>query len=329
MKAANPHFGLVLTGGGAKGAYQAGALMYLAEIGIEPQIVAGTSIGALNGAVLSAHRPFSYAVRHLNQLWDRLGQSEILRPNTNAALHILSYAAQTFVPTLREWVLDFLKDSSTIFDPLPIEQMLRAAVNPTQLRSGIELWVTVFPALKIPGLHYDWLIDFVRAKTGTDACWLCVQDVADDAELYNLLLASAAIPLAFPCRKVNDRFYVDGGLADNVPLRALAARGCQNAIVIHLENGAAWNRYDFPEQTIIEIRPEQPIDKFDTPLLGSVSSLLNFSAERITELKARGYEDAQRCLEPIIQTFLTVGSQRQSHNILLNSTQRLLEDSIL
>ncbi|PSM49123.1 patatin [Chroococcidiopsis sp. CCALA 051] len=335
MKAANPHFGLVLTGGGAKGAYQAGALMYLAEIGIEPQIVAGTSIGALNGAVLSAHRPFSYAVRHLNQLWDRLGQSEILRPNTNAALHILSYAAQTFVPTLREWVLDFLihqgmlKDSSTIFDPLPIEQMLRAAVNPTQLRSGIELWVTVFPALKIPGLHYDWLIDFVRAKTGTDACWLCVQDVADDAELYNLLLASAAIPLAFPCRKVNDRFYVDGGLADNVPLRALAARGCQNAIVIHLENGAAWNRYDFPEQTIIEIRPEQPIDKFDTPLLGSVSSLLNFSAERITELKARGYEDAQRCLEPIIQTFLTVGSQRQSHNILLNSTQRLLDDSIL
>lgn len=335
MKAANPHFGLVLTGGGAKGAYQAGALMYLAEIGIEPQIIAGTSIGALNGAVLSAHRPFSSAVRHLNQLWDRLGQSEILRPNTNAALHILSYAAQTFVPTLREWVLDFLihqgmlKDSSTIFDPLPIEQMLRAAVNPTQLRSGIELWVTVFPALKIPGLHYDWLIDFVRAKTGTDACWLCVQDVADDAELYNLLLASAAIPLAFPCRKVNDRFYVDGGLADNVPLRALAARGCQNAIVIHLENGAAWNRYDFPEQTIIEIRPEQPIDKFDNPLLGSVSSLLDFSAERITELKARGYEDAQRCLEPIIQTFLTVGSQRQSHNILLNSTQRLLDDSIL
>ena len=53
MKSANPKFCIVLTGGGAKGSYQAGALKYLAELGLEPQILVGTSIGALNGAVLS------------------------------------------------------------------------------------------------------------------------------------------------------------------------------------------------------------------------------------------------------------------------------------
>lgn len=332
MKPANPRFGLVLTGGGAKGAYQAGALRYLTELGLVPQIIAATSIGALNGAVLASHRSFPQGVRRLNELWHQLGQAPILRPNTGTALHLLSYAAQTFVPTLREWVLDFLveqgllKDRTTIFDPAPIELLLREAVDLAELRRGIELWVTVFPSLKIPGLRYDWLLDLVRAQTGTEAHWLCVQDFADDATLYNLLLASAALPLAFPSRDVNGQFYVDGALADNVPLRAIAARGCTHAIVIHLQNGSVWSRHDFPEQTIIEIKPEQPINKFDTPLYGSLSSLLDFSANRIAELQQCGYEDARRCLEPIIQTFIAVKDQRQSHESLVNSTKRLLND---
>ena len=365
MKSANPQFGLVLTGGGAKGAYQAGALRYLAEIGLEPHIIAGTSIGALNGAILASHGSFKLGVRRVNELWEQLGTAPILRPNTGAVLHTLSYVSQTFVPTLREWVLDFLvserllKDHTAIFDPAPIEQLLRESVNPTALRSGIELWVTVFPSLKIPGLGYDWLIDFVRAKTGTDAHWLCVQDFADEDTLYNLLLASAALPLAFPSREVNGKSYVDGGLADNVPLRALAARGCTHAIIIHLQNGAVWSptgkrsttlvpkgetsfrtgsptagfpeaapnhRHNFPEPTIIEIRPEQPINTSDTPLIGLVDSWLNFSAERIAELKQRGYEDASSCLEPIILSSRTVREQRQVQNSIVDSTTLLLKN---
>lgn len=332
MKPANPQLGLVLTGGGAKGAYQVGALKYIAELGLEPQIIAGTSIGALNGAVLSTYRPFPYAVQHLNQLWEQLSKAEILRPNTGTVLRTLSYTTQAFTPTLRGWLLDFLiteglmQNSSAIFDPAPIEQLLREAVNPGELRRGIELWVTVFPSLKIPALGYDWLVDFIRARTGTDAHWLCIQDCTDDETVYKLLLASAALPLAFPSREVNGQSYVDGGLADNVPLKALAKRGCKNVIVIHLKNGAAWNRYDFPEQTVIEIRPEQRIEKFDTPIIGKIDSYLDFSSERIDELKKRGYEDAKRCLIPIMEIFRTVKDQRESHNSLVNSTQRLLND---
>ncbi|MHC5917321.1 MAG: patatin-like phospholipase family protein [Nostoc sp.] len=332
MKPANPQLGLVLTGGGAKGAYQVGALQYIAELGLEPQIIAGTSIGALNGAVLSAYRPFPYAVQRLNQLWEQLSKAEILRTNTGAVLRTFSYATQAFTPTLRGWLLDFLiteglmQNSSAIFDPAPIEQLLREAINPGELRRGIELWVTVFPSLKIPALGYDWLVDFIRARTGTDAHWLCIQDCTDDETIYKLLLASAALPLAFPSQEVNGQSYIDGGLADNVPLRALAKRGCKNVIVIHLKNGAAWNRHDFPEQTVIEIRPEQRIEKSDTPIIDKIDSYLDFSSERIAELKKRGYEDAKRCLIPIIEVFRTVKDQRESHNSLVNSTQRLLND---
>jgi NTE family protein len=339
MKSATPQVGLVLVGGGAKGAYQAGALKYIAEeTAIEPQIIAGTSIGALNGAVLAADPPFERGVRRLNELWTQLGQEQILRPHSGTVLRTLSYAAQTLVPTFQKWSLDLLvqlkllPDHTAIFDPEPIERLLREAVDLADLRRGVELWVTVFPALKIPGVDYDLLmslVDLIRARTGTAAQWLCAQNFQDDETLYNVLLASAAIPLAFPQREINGQFYVDGALGDNIPLGALAARGCTHAIVIHLDNGEVWNRHDFPEQTIIEIRPEQRINKFDTPIIGSVSSLLDFSGDRIAELKRRGYQDARRCLEPIIETFRSVQSQRHSHHSLLDSTQQLLTDSPL
>jgi NTE family protein len=244
-----PNFGLVLTGGGAKGAYQAGALQYIAELGLIPNIIAGTSI----------------------------------------------------------------------------EKLLKETVDISELKKGIELWVTVFPALKIPGLDYEWIIDLIRAKMGTDAHWICAQDCHNSETLYNLLLASSALPLAFPSRKVNDKKYIDGGLADNIPIRALKNRGCQNIIVIHLRNGLVWNRSDFAEQTIIEIRPEKPINKAET-LLGLVDTWLDFSSERIAELKQRGYEDAKRCLIPITETFMVVKEQRNIQKSLINSTQMLIDN---
>ena len=299
MKSTHPEFGLVLVGGGAKGAYQAGAVKFIAELGLEPNIIAGTSIGALNGAVLSSYCSFSDAAERLNQLWDDLAKANILRWN---------------------------KDPHPIFDPESIKQMLHKAVNAVELRRGIELWVTVFPSLNIPVLSSSLLINAARVASGVNAEWLRVRDFPDDETVYNVLLASAAIPLAFPCQKVNGRSYVDGGLKDNIPVGALAQRGSKNVIVIHLGYGTAWSRHDFPEQTIIEIRPEKPTNKSDTPFIGSVSSLLDFSAERITELKKRGYEDAKNCLTPIIQTFKGIRDLRHSHDRLIDSTNDLIND---
>lgn len=333
-----PKFGLVLAGGGAKGAYEAGALQYINKIGLNPHIIAGTSIGALNGAILASSSDFSEGVNRVNELWDKLGQASIIRPNTGAVVGIASYFARSAVPTFSEWIVDFLEvtgiieNTKCIFDPRPIENFLREAVVPEQLRNGIELWVAAFPSLQIPGIDYDILmaaIDLFRARMGTKAHWLRVQDCGDDETLYTLLLASAAIPLAFPKRAVEDRLYVDGGLADNVPLGALAARGITHAIVIHLENASVWDRHDFPNQTIIEIRPVDFMNKLNIPFIGDFSAMLDFSPEQISLLKKRGYQDAKYYLEPILQTLLTVGNQRDAQELLTRSTQRLVDDELL
>jgi NTE family protein len=338
MNCIKPTFGLVLTGGGAKGAYQAGALKYIAEIGLAPQIIAGTSIGALNGAVLASSRNFSEGVSRVNDLWEKLGKTKVICPNVGLVAKMASYAARFTIPTFSGWITEFLEaagvieSTNCIFDPRPIENFLREAVIPSRLRNGIELWVTAFPSLHIPGVDYDILmvaIDLFRASTGTKAHWLRVQDCDDDATLYTLLLASAAIPLVFPKRAVGNQFYVDGGLVDNVPLGALSTRGITHAIVIHLENGSVWSRHNFSNQTVIEIRPVDLINNDNSPIVGDLTTLLDFNSERIALLKERGYKDAQYYLEPILQTLLLVRNQRDAHESLIRSTQRLIDDDPL
>lgn len=338
MKFLKPSFGLVLTGGGTKGAYQAGVLQYMAEIGLAPQIIAGTSIGALNGAVLASSHNFCEGVSRVNELWNQLGQTNIICPNVGAAAKIAGYIAKSTVPTFSEWIIEFLEiagiieNTNCLFDPRPIEKFLKEAVIPSHIRNGLELWVAAFPSLHIPGLDYDLLmaaIDLFRARMGTKAHWLRVQDCTDDETLYTLLLASAAIPLAFPKRMFKDQSYVDGGLADNVPLGALAARGVTHAIVVHLENGSVWDRHNFPNQTIIEIRPVDVINNLNSPIIGDLTTLLDFNPDRISSLKKRGYKDAQHYLEPILQTLLTIRKQRKTQESLIKNTQRLLDDEPL
>jgi NTE family protein len=336
MKSVNPQFGLVLTGGGAKGAYQVGALKYLAEIGFKPHIIAGSSIGALNSAILSADRPFPDAVDHLEKLWAKLAKLKPLKIN---ALAILIYAVNFVAPLIARILVKFWKlrlDSMSLFDPSPIERFVREAINPSELRKGTELWVTAFPCMKFYGIKIDNFFEFIRTRTGTGVHWLCVNDLKDDEALYNLLLASAALPWVFPRRKVNNVFYIDGGLADNVPLKPLADRGCNYVIVIHLQNGVVWERKQFPNQTIIEIRPQESIDKFNIPIAGKMCTFLDFSRERIAELKRRGYKDAKDCMEPILKALGTINSHRDGIDLLhdsttslLNSTKQLMDDESL
>lgn len=329
-------FGLVLAGGGAKGAYQAGALRYLAEIGFVPHVIAGTSIGALNGAVLASYQPFPTAVHELNLFWNEIGEANILRIHRGLIGAITAKTVGYFLSQYSDWVNTFLRmqgmlrSPDSIFDIAPVDHLLRKIVKPSDIRQGIEVWATVFPSLHIPKIEYDWLIsatlDFSRAFMGVKSEWLRIQDCQDDEAIYKLLLASAAIPLVFPKQEIEGQPYVDGGLADNIPFGALARQGCTHVIVIHLSNGNIWNRHNFPEQTIIEIRPEQPMMTSDIPVAGLVKSIIDFSPERIAELKENGYNDARRCVENIRDVIGIIKEERQARKRIEASTVRLTND---
>ena len=324
--------GLVLAGGGAKGAYEAGVLKYLGECGLKPDIIAGTSIGALNGAIIASGNDFESSTKHLYQLWDRLGEEKLLLPNNAGVANLLSKPALGIMSPLSRWVLKILRWSNIVnndrylFDPTPLERLLREVTSPAKLRQGIELWIAAFPSLNIPGVNYGIkmaMVDVLRGLTGTKAEWFRVQDCDDDDTLLNILLASAAIPIAFPRRKIGEQHYVDGALQDNVPLGALAKQGVSNVIVIHLGNASLWDRREFPSQSVIEIRPTDEMNEDKKLFFGEVKSLLDFSPQRISILRSRGYQDAEEIISKHARTFQAFRSLDTSTKHLIESTLEL------
>lgn len=329
-----PRLGLVLAGGGAKGAYQAGAVACMAEFGIEPEVIAGTSIGALNGAVLACHPPMRLAADLLGRMWERLAEEDFLKPSAAVLAAAAKSLGRLLAPDLVRW-LDHARSvlgggadgHGGYFDPRPLEALLRASIDPVRLGDRPELWATVFPSLGVPGWATCLLTDFVRAAAGVEAHWIRIQDLRHDPEaVYDLLLASAAIPLAFPCRSVDGQTYVDGGLRDNVPIRALIRAGCSHAIVIHLSNGSIWSRDDFPEIQIIEIRPRLPIQRSETPLIGALDSLFDFSSATITTLRQQGYADSKYYLSDLAEGLKVEAERKQSLAELHDQTLDLIRD---
>jgi NTE family protein len=135
--------GLVLGGGGAKGAYQVGVIRALAEAGFEPWAVAGTSIGALNGAIVASSRHLPAAAAELRDLWTALTSRSIVRPKA-----IVSMAFQLLRPWVRR-ALDTLPSellpSGSVLDPAPIVELMKQTVAIERIAAGRRFWVTVFP----------------------------------------------------------------------------------------------------------------------------------------------------------------------------------------
>lgn len=326
-------WGVVLAGGGAKGAYQVGALKYLAEQGFSPQIIAGTSIGALNGAVIAGKATLEEGVDRLEALWTRLGNESVLQPNLETVSLTAGQIALLFTPTARDLVIASRRAYGTkplsLFDPAPIERLMREAIDPEAVRRGTELWITVFESVGTPHLVCNVPVDLLRAGAGAQAEWLHANQIQPNDALHEALLASAAVPLAFPPRKIEGRTFIDGGIADNVPLGALAQRGCRNVIVIHLGNGEAWDRNDFVSQSVVEIRPVDPIQSDETPFFGWTKALLDFSPSRIAELRERGYRDAKRIIEDILRSRRVLADLRKTTVSIQTSTAALQTDPSL
>ncbi|MFI6979209.1 patatin-like phospholipase family protein [Embleya sp. NPDC050154] len=292
-------WGLVLAGGGAKGAYQVGVLRRLAEEGLEPRAISGASIGALNAAVVASSPSLAEGAARLAVVWEALGTAYQAAENERGAgvgAGVRAELAHVPVPENASGPPAGLRElhrrrHSPILRTEFLRGLLERWVDPAALGRGPDLWVSVFPAMAgWSGL--GWLVDLGRSAAGASATWLRVQDLAEH-DMHDALLASAALPFVFPPRRVAGRPYRDGGLGDNVPLNPLAAdSGCTNAVVVHLGNGVVWDGAAYPGCAPLEIRPTDDIVEHPDRRLGNLGALLDFRPARLSELQRRGYRDA-------------------------------------
>ena len=202
---------LVLQGGGALGAYQAGVYQALAEGGVEPDWVIGTSIGAINAAIIAGNPPQSRLER-LQMFWSRVGggpfgdawRSSIVG-NALASLQTLAYGVPGFFqPNFAAmWNLHL---------PLGIE---RAAFYSTEpLRTTL---AELIDFAYIDAMEMRITVGAVNARTGRMRYFDC----RDSKVRLEHVMASGALPPAFPAVCIEGEPYWDGGIYSNTPIEVV------------------------------------------------------------------------------------------------------------
>jgi NTE family protein len=202
---------LVLQGGGALGAYQAGAYEGLAEAGIVPDWIAGVSIGAINAALIAGNPP-DRRVERLREFWDRVSSIAPLvpPPMLSAFRPIFDYLSATAAATLGVPGLftlrsrppflasDGSQDALSLYDTTPLKITLERLVD--------------FDLINRRDVRLS--LGAVNVKTG-NSVYFDNQDVQIHPDHVR---ASGALPPSFPPIEIEGERYWDGGVVSNTPL---------------------------------------------------------------------------------------------------------------
>lgn len=253
--------GIALEGGGAKGAYQAGAYIALKKKHIKPSIIAGTSIGSVNAALM-----VQGDIKKLVNLWlttttDIFGISnELAEKIKNKNLKITDI--ETGMTDLKK----ILKNKG--IDVTKFLNLLRKSIDEDKIRkSKIKLGlITVkFDGLKPLELTID---DIPKGK------------------LPEYILASCYLPLFNYKPIIDNNYYLDGGFYNNVPLSLVENYGCDTIYSIRIKGiGISHNKLK-KETKVIEIKPSE-----------NLGSIIIFDKESNIHNMKLGYYDTLKVLE--------------------------------
>ncbi|MDZ4835235.1 MAG: patatin-like phospholipase family protein [Candidatus Melainabacteria bacterium] len=188
---------LVLSGGGGRGAYEAGVAKACAERDFHFDWIVGTSIGALNAALVGQDD-----LEMLETMWRKIRTSDVYKLPDPGHLRRVIFGQQ----------LGLLNTD-------PLEKLLRSSIDINKLKAGKTK--VGFVTTDLCGLH-------TRVITGDEI------DTQDD--LIDVLMASSAIPLLFPPRRLHgEGCWMDGGLVRNTPIQAAISLGATEIYAVLVE----------------------------------------------------------------------------------------------
>ena len=251
-----PKVGLVLAGGGARGAYEAGALSALLPVleqrGERPEILLGTSAGALNVSFLAAtaHLPTSEVMSTALGIWASVRWSEVAR-------QLLSDAS---VRRAAGYLGEFLgvpgARLESLLDPAPLRRTLRERVDFDQLDENVRAESVAAAGVVATSALTGRSVVFHSGGPKLAPDRRRGIDYVSTALREDQVLASAAIPTVFPAVHVGQPtaargWYFDGGTRLNTPIKPALALGAERVVVIGVDSLATG-----PPQLAGERRPD-------------------------------------------------------------------------
>lgn len=298
--------GVILSGGGAKGAYEVGFLQALSEMNIQPHVIAGTSIGALNGALYASVKNTRQTYEIMRDVWEGLKRKSPLKIDKKTMIwgaFDLMHTISMFSPLVSIGrpamaLSKILRKENGVFDIAPISDILGNYAPIEKLKDGLPFYVAISEGGKTISdflhlIEMDKFLPIAEVKTH----YVKIQDCRDE-NIYKTILASAALPLLFEPQEIDGKKYRDGCLGTyydfcaNTPVRPLVEKEeCDVIIVCHLDHGAFFDSTSFGEDVgIIEVRPKEKT-------FGSALDPLKFDGSQIEQWIERGYEDSIQILK--------------------------------
>lgn len=265
-------YGLVLEGGGARGSYHIGAYQAIMEEGLEISAVAGTSIGALNGAMIVQGE-----YERCRELWNNIDYSMVINTNYEEIDRLKNMRLdREHLTVLSDAIRSVI--NSRGFDISPLKDLLNDIIDEDKILSSplgfgmVTVNLTDFKAIKV------------------------FKEEIPKGELKNYLLASAYLPV-FKSEKLGGKRYLDGAFFDNLPFGMLKSKGYNKQIIVRTHARGITRKIDADLDAIV-ISPAEDI--------GSIYEFEHDRARRNIEigyydgLKAiRGLRGSRYYIEPI------------------------------
>ncbi len=256
-------YGLVLAGGGAKGAYQIGAWKALKEMGVTFNAIAGTSIGSINGALIAAD---DYENAH--QLWLNISIDKGLRINEELPDPENLFSKKNWGTLFKEVIKNGGLDAS------PAAEFVSQYVDEKKVReNGIPLFAVT-----------------VQMTQGVTPREISIDEIPE-GELTDYLMASSNIPLAVGIGPEGEKF-LDGGVYDNIPIMTLKKRGYNKIIILDISNlKGLGHTMNTANSQVVHIRP------YNTDMLGG---FMDLDAEAVEKRIQLGYFDAKKAFSHLL-----------------------------
>ncbi|NNC54813.1 MAG: patatin family protein [Pseudomonadales bacterium] len=273
--------GLSLTGGGARGAYQAGAVKGIAEIladtgtGKNPfSYYAGISAGAINASFCAASaQNFGTTASQLYDLWANIEPEQVYRTDA-ASLGRIGFGWLRDV-SLGSWVKKKL--AKELLDASPLRELLCNNIDFSNIQRRIEAGALRGFTCSALGYGDQKVVSFVQGN-GDYSHWQRPRRYSSEVEINaEHVLASCAIPLLFGPVKIGDEYYGDGTLRNTAPISPILHLGCNNVIFIGV-------RYIGPQEQHATAHPPTVAKVLGTIMNGLFFDTLDVDISRLEQI---------------------------------------------
>ena len=253
-------YGLVLAGGGTKGAYEVGAWKALKELDLDITAIVGTSIGAINGA-LFLQDDFEKIVELYNNLkFEDL--AEVSEENKMFEGDIFSH--KNIFKVTRE----FTKNKG--LENAPMRELMLKYIDIDKIYNS--------------PIIYGMVTTSIEKKE--ESLEVFKEDIPKE-QLYDYILASSCFPIFKP-QKIGEREYLDGAIYDNIPVNMLLKKGYTNLIVIDISQGGISKKILNKAAYIKIIKPNEKL-----------GGIFDFDKERIKKNMTMGYLDTLKAFNKL------------------------------